>query len=284
MAGGSGTRLYPVTHAVSKQLLPVYDKPMVYYPLTTLMLAGVKDILVVSTANDLPIYRELLEDGTQWGISISYAAQYRPGGIAQAFTLGKAFIGDDRVALILGDNLFYGHDLSTVLMRAAQRTSGATIFSYQVDTPERYGVVTLNSDGKATSIEEKPQKPRSKHAVVGLYFYDNRVVSIAEKLEPSARGELEITDINNAYLHMDELHVEQLGRGYAWLDTGTHETLLQASLFIQTIEQRQGLKIGCPEEVAFRMGYISKWQLFKLADILRSSGYGKYLTKILMDG
>jgi glucose-1-phosphate thymidylyltransferase len=281
LAGGSGTRLYPVTQVVSKQLLPVYDKPMVYYPLTTLMLAGIRDILVISTPQDTPRFRELLGDGRRWGIKLSYAVQPKPEGLAQAFLIGKAFIGRDRVALVLGDNLFHGHDLSALLALAAKKKRGATVFAYPVMDPQRYGVVEFDARGRAVSLEEKPRKPKSRYAVVGLYFYDNRVVKVAESLKPSARGELEITDLNRRYLEWGELDVVPMGRGYAWLDTGTHESLLEAGHFIETIEKRQGLKVACPEEIAFRLGYISARQLRALARPLAKSGYGEYLLRIL---
>jgi glucose-1-phosphate thymidylyltransferase len=281
LAGGSGTRLYPVTQVVSKQLLPVYDKPMVYYPLTTLMLAGISDILVISTPQDLEQYRRLLRDGRQWGIKLKYAEQPRPEGLAQAFIIGKKFIGKDSVALVLGDNVFYGHDLSSRFKIAAGQRSGATIFAYQVTEPQRYGVVKFDRHGKAVSIEEKPNRPKSRFAVVGLYFYDNRVVDIASKLKPSARGELEITDVNQEYLKRRALKVMTLGRGDAWLDTGTHESLLAASQFIETIEKRQGLKIACPEEIAYREKYITAKDLRNLARPLVKSGYGEYLLRVL---
>ena len=283
LAGGSGTRLYPVTQVVSKQLLPVYDKPMVYYPLTTLMLAGIRDILVISTPQDTPRFEALLGNGRKWGIRLSYAVQPRPGGLAQAFLVGKKFIGKDAVALVLGDNLFHGHDLSALLSRAAGRKRGATVFAYPVNDPQRYGVVEFDARGRAASLEEKPKKPKSRYAVVGLYFYDNRVVKVAEALKPSARGELEITDVNRQYLAWGELEVVPMGRGYAWLDTGTHESLLEAAHFIETIEKRQGLKVACPEEIAFRQGYISARQLRALAAPLAKSGYGEYLLRVLSE-
>jgi glucose-1-phosphate thymidylyltransferase len=281
LAGGSGTRLHPVTLAVSKQLLPVYDKPMVYYPLSTLMYAGIRDILVISTPQDTPRFRQLLGDGLRWGIRLDYAVQQKPEGLAQAFLIGRKFIGKDPVALVLGDNVFYGHDLGPLFKEAAAQKKGATVFAYPVKDPERYGVVEFDARGKAVSLEEKPKHPKSRHAVVGLYFYDNRVVSIAASLKPSARGELEITDINRKYLERGELNVVNMGRGHAWLDTGTHETLLEASHFIETIERRQGLKIACPEEIAFRMGYITARQLAKLAAAMGDNSYSQYLRAIL---
>ena len=283
LAGGSGTRLYPVTQVVSKQLLPIYDKPMIYYPLSTLMLAGIRDILVISTPQDTPRFSALLGDGRQWGIRLRYEVQPRPEGLAQAFIIGKKFIGKDSVALVLGDNLFHGHDLSALLGRAAARKRGATVFAYPVNDPQRYGVVEFDARGRAISLEEKPEKPKSRYAVVGLYFYDNRAVKVAERLKPSARGELEITDVNRQYLAWDELDVIAMGRGFAWLDTGTHESLLEAAHFIETIEKRQGLKVACPEEIAYRQGYISSRQLKALAEPLAKSGYGEYLLRVLSD-
>ena len=281
LAGGSGTRLYPITQVVSKQLLPVYDKPMIYYPLSILMLAGLREILVISTPQDLPLFRELLGDGAQWGLSFDYAEQPLPEGIAQAFMIGREFVGRDPVCLILGDNIFYGHGLPDKLRQAAAQKEGATIFGYWVKNPERYGVVTFDSKGRALDVVEKPKETKSNWAVTGLYFYDNRVLEIATELKPSGRGELEITDVNRAYLRMKALQVEKLGRGMAWLDTGTHETLMQAANFIETIEERQGLKVACIEEIAYRMGYINAEQLEKLAQPLIGNGYGQYLMDIL---
>jgi len=282
LAGGSGTRLYPVTQVVSKQLLPVYDKPMIYYPLSTLMLAGIRDILVISTPQDTPRFEQLLGDGTRWGLNFSYAVQPRPQGIAQAFLIGEKFIGGESCALILGDNIFYGHDLQPTFAQAAKQSSGATVLAYKVKNPERYGVIKL-LEGRAVSIEEKPKSPKSPYAVTGLYFYDNQAVGIAKSLKPSDRGELEITDLNRRYLEKGVLKVITLGRGHAWLDTGTYESLLEASQFIETIERRQGQKIGCPEEIAFDKGWIDEGQLKALAAPLRNSGYGDYLLSLVRD-
>jgi len=283
LAGGSGTRLYPVTQVVSKQLLPVYDKPMVYYPLSTLMLAGIRDILLISTPQDTPRFQALLGDGRRWGLHIQYEVQPQPGGIAQAFLVGREFIGKDRVALVLGDNIFHGEALAKLLQGAATRERGATVFAYPVKNPERYGVIEFDNHGRAVGIEEKPAKPKSRYAVTGLYFYDHQVVDIASKLKPSARGELEITDLNRAYLQRGELEVVPMGRGMAWLDTGTHEALMEAAQFIETIERRQGLKIACPEEIAYRMKFIDAAQLEALAKPLEASGYGEYLRRVLTD-
>lgn len=280
LAGGAGTRLHPVTLVISKQLLPVYDKPMIYYPLSTLMLAGIRDILIITTPHDQALFRGLLRDGSQFGVAISYAVQDQPRGLADAFLVGRAFIGSDSVALILGDNIFYGHGLPELLVGASLRLHGATVFAYVVSDPERYGVIELDATGRALSIEEKPREPKSNFAVTGLYFYDKQVVDVATSIQPSARGELEITDVNRAYMNRDQLHVEIMGRGYAWLDTGTHASLIEASQYVQIVEQRQGLRIACPEEIAFRKGFISAEQLLRAANAYDKSGYGQYLRAI----
>jgi glucose-1-phosphate thymidylyltransferase len=283
LAGGSGTRLYPSTHAMGKSLLPVYNKPMIYYPLCTLMLAGIRDILVISTAEDVPRFQALLDDGSQYGIRLQYQVQAKPEGIAQAFLLGERFIAESPCALVLGDNIFYGHDLAKDLRAAAQKTTGARVFAYPVHDPERYGVVEFNGDGRALSIEEKPAHPKSRYAVTGLYFYDNQVVKIAKALKPSARGELEITDVNQAYLRNGQLEVVLMGRGMAWLDTGTHESLMDAALYIQAIEKRQGLMVACPEEIAYRSGYITAKQVEQIVDSMKNNSYGAYLLQLLRE-
>lgn len=284
LAGGSGTRLYPLTRATSKQLMPIYDKPMIYYPMSTLMLAGIKDILIISTPNDTPRFQELFEDGSEFGLNIEYAVQEKPEGLAQAFLIAEDFIGDDSVCLILGDNIYYGRGLSEMLQHAAAKEQGATVFGYHVNDPERFGVVEFDQEMNAVSIEEKPEEPKSNYAVTGLYFYDNDVIEIAKSIQPSKRGELEITDINKEYLKRGNLSVELMGRGFAWLDTGTHESLLEASTFIETIEKRQNLKVACLEEIAFRMGYITKENLIGLAQPLKKNQYGQYLLRLAMEG
>lgn len=283
LAGGSGTRLYPLTLAVSKQIMPVYDKPMIYYPLSVLLLAGIRDILVISTPRDLPAFQQLLGDGSQWGVNLSYAVQPSPDGLAQAFIIGEQFIGQDPVSLVLGDNIFFGHGLTEMMQNAVARASGATVFGYHVRDPERYGVVSFDANGRAIDIEEKPSKPKSNYAVTGLYFYDNDVIDIAKSIKPSARGELEITEVNKAYLTRGDLHVELMGRGYAWLDTGTHESLLDAANYVQVIQERQGWQVACPEEIVYRSGYINAEQLTKLAAPMCKSRYGQYLLDLLKE-
>lgn len=284
LAGGSGTRLHPITKCISKQLMPIYDKPMIYYPLTTLMLAGIRDILIISTPHDLPFFKSLLQDGSQWGINLEYAEQPSPDGLAQAFIIGEKFIGNDTVCLILGDNIFYGHGLSEILQESVKNLNGATVFGYYVTDPERYGVAVFDKAGELIDLEEKPKNPQSNYAITGLYFYDNQVVEIAKNLKPSARGELEITDLNRVYLKQKQLELVKLSRGFAWLDTGTHKSLLDASQYFCVIEERQGLKVACPEEIAWRMNFISTNEMKKLAEPLRKSGYGKYLLQLLDDG
>jgi glucose-1-phosphate thymidylyltransferase len=284
LAGGSGTRLYPVTQVISKQLLPIYDKPMIYYPLSTLMLAGIRDVLIISTPQDTPRFEQLLGDGARWGLNLEYAVQPSPDGLAQAFILGREFVGADHAALILGDNIYYGHELTDQVQRATARPAGATVFAYHVNDPERYGVVEFDRNGRAVSLHEKPRQPRSNYAVTGLYFYDNQVLDIAASIKPSARGELEITDVNKLYLQAGALNVEVMGRGMAWLDTGTHESLLEAAQYIATIERRQGLRVACPEEIAWRMGYVDDAAFERLGTALAKSGYGQYLLDLLRDG
>ena len=284
LAGGSGTRLHPITKGVSKQMLPIYDKPMIYYPLSVLMLAGIREVLIISTPTDLPNFKNLLGDGSDFGIELSYAEQPSPDGLAQAFIIGEEFVGDDNVCLILGDNIFYGYGFTGMLREAAARPTGATVFGYHVTDPERFGVVEFDAEGKAVSIEEKPEKPKSSYAVTGLYFYDNRVVEIAKNIKPSPRGELEITDVNNAYLKLGELNVSLMGRGFAWLDTGTHESLMDAGHFVQTVEARQGFKVACLEEIGYRNGWLSKEKLLQQAEALKKTGYGQYLARVVHEG